>query len=227
MRTEMVAITNLYHEYSHVTPSAALQSGYSKSDKMLGTTIFDLKAPVVEIANFVHGLNLRVLESKKPIFLFDIGVYGGGLACCFTAKELYFSPDSYLVSGILTKATLLDKGALTPFIFDLYKSIVRLNRADKFGGVAYEIVENYSELGLTNVESRVMFLLAHGKTAAKIAELSHRSMKTVEGHIEKIKNKLGVNRKEQLVEYMIYTNLIHRIPSSIVSNNKTGMFNRC
>lgn len=217
MQTDLVAITNLQHEYAYITKAGAMHSGYKSVNGMLGTTIFDLKAPVVEIASFVHGLNLQVVKNKKPLYLFDIGIYGGGLSCCITSKSPYFTSAENIFSGIITRTTMLPQQSFTPFLLDLYQNALILNRADKFGGIAYELVEKYAEHNLTVKESKVLFLLAHGKPAAKIAKLSNRSVKTIEGHIEKIKNKLGVSRKEQLVEYMIHTNLIHKIPQDLCS----------
>ena len=61
MQTDLMAIMNLQHEYSHITQAGAIQSGYKSADEMLGTTIFDLKTPAAKIAN-LSNRSVKTIE---------------------------------------------------------------------------------------------------------------------------------------------------------------------
>ena len=213
--TDRIAITNLQHQYVSVSPQAALQSGYSKVDEMLGTTLFDLRTQVVEVAGFVQQINQRVLDSKKNIIVFDITEYEQGLDCCTTVKSPLFNEQHDLL-GVKTCSTLLKHEQLTPFIKELYTNSKKLEQRGKFKSQVFEVVERYAEHNLTVAESKILFLLAYAKTGANIAHLLSRSTRTIEGAIEHIKHKLDLYSKPQLVEYAIQTGLTRLIPQGLV-----------
>ena len=215
--TDRIAITNLQHQYVNVSPQAALQSGYSKSEDMFGFTVFDLKTQVIEIAPTVFQLNQKVVNSKRSVTLFDITEYEQGLDCCVTIKSPLFSDNQELI-GIKTCAKLLGYEELTPFIKELYVNSKKLEQRGKFKSQVFEVVERYAEHNLTVAESKILFLLAYAKTGANIAHLLSRSTRTIEGAIEHIKHKLDLYSKPQLVEYAIQTGLTRLIPQGLLKN---------
>jgi len=60
-----------------------------------------------------------------------------------------------------------------------------------------------SALSLTMRELQIARLLVRGKTAKEIAAVIDRSHRTVEHHIEKIKNKTGSTTRSELIQYII------------------------
>ena len=56
------------------------------------------------------------------------------------------------------------------------------------------------EFGLTSRERDVLVGLAHGNTAASIARDLFLSTSTVQGYIKALYVKLGVNRKQQVID---------------------------
>ena len=62
---------------------------------------------------------------------------------------------------------------------------------------ADELVE---EFGLTSRERDVLVGLAHGNTAASIADDLYLSTSTVQGYVKTLYAKLGVNRKQQVID---------------------------
>ena len=210
-----LSITNLEHEYSFVSQKAAEQSGYSCPEKMLGTTVFDLKTPVVIVSDFVHKINMEVIKNEKGIAVFDISKYDAGVTAFLTFKKPFYDFHGNFM-GVLTEGHTIAESKLTPFVSDLLQQAKRLDRLDKLGGIAFEIVDRYHEHGLSKAESRILFLLTHGKTFVQAADLLCRSIRTIEGHVEHIKAKLELQTKSDLIEYAIYTRINSLMPKSLL-----------
>ncbi len=78
-------------------------------------------------------------------------------------------------------------------------------------------LDNYdSNWSLTKREVECLFLLIHGKTAKEIAKFLNISFRTVETYIEKIKNKLQVESRSEIIEKAIESNLLEIIPKNAV-----------
>lgn len=59
---------------------------------------------------------------------------------------------------------------------------------------------SWEEFGLTSRERDVLVGLAHGNTAASIADDLYLSTSTVQGYVKTVYAKLGVNRKQQVID---------------------------
>jgi DNA-binding CsgD family transcriptional regulator len=216
-KSEIFALTNVEHEYVFVTPQAAKCSGYRKPDSMLGTSVFDIKSPVVEIAGFVHTLNQRVIKTEQPVILFDLCHYENDLQAVITKKAPYcFNVKGEIYEGVATRAYVLNPKCMPSFVKELYEKIYSFARDKKFQGIAYEAVDKYKGHNFSINESKILFLLGMGKTTPTIASCLCNSKWTIETHLSNMKNKLGVNTKEQLIEYARYTNLAEVIPISLI-----------
>ncbi|PHQ79188.1 MAG: hypothetical protein COB66_07385 [Coxiella sp. (in: Bacteria)] len=53
------------NQFCYVSPLTSLHGGYSSPEAMLGTTVFDIKTPVIEISDVMNTLNQRVMQTKK------------------------------------------------------------------------------------------------------------------------------------------------------------------
>lgn len=67
-------------------------------------------------------------------------------------------------------------------------------------------------------ESECLFHILRGKTSLQISKLLHRSPKTIESHIERIRYKLDVKDKAQLIEYAYHNNLMNFIPERFIAS---------
>jgi DNA-binding CsgD family transcriptional regulator len=80
----------------------------------------------------------------------------------------------------------------------------------------YEIRDN-RDFGLTKKEFESLFYLLRGKSIAETSTILNRSARTVETHIENIKNKLGLCKKSELFDFAYAHGLINIIPHTLVS----------
>lgn len=62
---------------------------------------------------------------------------------------------------------------------------------------------------LSSRETEVLQLVAEGHTNKEIADLLFISVKTVEGHKDNIKKKLGIYNQAGLIKYAIGKGMIH------------------
>jgi DNA-binding NarL/FixJ family response regulator len=69
-------------------------------------------------------------------------------------------------------------------------------------------VENASQEELTPREREIVKLIAEGYTNQQIADLLHRSVKTIESHRSNILRKLGIHDSIELVKYAVRKKLI-------------------
>ncbi len=69
-------------------------------------------------------------------------------------------------------------------------------------------VENTSQEELTPREREIVKLIAEGYTNQQIADLLHRSVKTIESHRSNILRKLGIHDSIELVKYAVRKKLI-------------------
>lgn len=135
--------------------------------------------------------------------------------CCYTKKKPAYADDHRFL-GVYTKAVSLHETQMSPFASDIYKRACSIYNVNKAMGVAYEIVDSYNAHGFTAQESNVLFLTTYGQSMSRIAGLLNLSPRTIESHINNLKNKTGLRSKEQLIQYAIFTRLAQRIPIDLI-----------
>lgn len=80
----------------------------------------------------------------------------------------------------------------------------------------YIIKSTYSDLPLTPRETEIAFYLLRRKMNREIAERLNISRRTVEAHLQHIKDKLACRTKPQLIEKLLNLNCLQQIPSSLM-----------
>lgn len=93
---------------------------------------------------------------------------------------------------------------------ELIDAIRAAYRGDVFlhPSVARIVVDEYLEQGLSEREREVLRLIAEGRTYKEMAELLALSVKTIESYRERIKEKLGLNTRAELVRYALEKGLL-------------------
>ena len=60
----------------------------------------------------------------------------------------------------------------------------------------------------TFFEKRVVTLMASGKSVPQIAEITKKNVRTLEGHVERMRYKFGVDTSKELVAYFLRSGII-------------------
>lgn len=93
---------------------------------------------------------------------------------------------------------------------ELIDAIRAVSRGDAFlhPSVARIVVEDHVEQGLSDREREVLRLIAEGRTYKEMAELLAVSVKTIESYRERIKEKLNLHSRADLVRYALEKGLL-------------------
>jgi two-component system response regulator NreC len=98
---------------------------------------------------------------------------------------------------------------------ELIDAIRAAHRGDVFlhPSMARIVAEDYveqgaTEKGLSDREREVLRLIAEGRTYKEMADLMAVSVKTIESYRERIKEKLGLNTRAELVRYALEKGLL-------------------
>ncbi len=99
--------------------------------------------------------------------------------------------------------------------FHTLKSLMKKNTDIKINSV---VVDNYSAfLGkkITEKESEIYFYMLRGFSSKQIAQQIKRSPKTVESHIEKLKEKLNCKTRSDLINIAYENNILNIMPPEL------------
>ena len=93
---------------------------------------------------------------------------------------------------------------------ELIDAIRAVSRGDAFlhPSVARIVVEDHVEQGLSDREREVLRLIAEGRTYKEMADLLAVSVKTIESYRERIKEKLNLHSRAELVRYALEKGLL-------------------
>ena len=186
----------------------ALHMGYTNSNDLIGLTDFDIKSEMVDFADRYIEQDKEVLNSGIQQHI-DIGRYpDGDLQIHFSTKKMLLDKDNEVMGTIFTCITL--NSSLLNFLYH--------NLVVDTGPGFYTIGGHFKQYNLKPKESKCLFYLIRGYTAKEIAKKIYISPKTVEYHIEQLKNKLSASNKSELIEKAIHLGFVFNIPLSIASD---------
>ena len=86
--------------------------------------------------------------------------------------------------------------------------------------ITCEQTDRFDTLGLTIKESECLYFLMRGRSAKSIASVLHRSRRTIETHLNNMKERLNCSSRSDLIDLAFTYNLLHFIPRSLVNTAK-------
>ena len=189
-------------------------------------TLLDLQPDMEVVGEAAEGLEAveRVKRLEPDVVLMDISLPGmEGLEVAKKLKKTH--PDvkviiltmhedrRYLYSALKAGASgyVVKRAADT----ELIDAIRAAYRGDVFlhPSMAKIVAEDYveqagTEKGLSDREREVLRLIAEGRTYKEMAKLLAVSVKTIETYRERIKEKLGLHTRAELVRYALEKGLV-------------------
>ncbi len=149
------------------------------AESVFGKTIFDFIPE--DVATQVWTDDCLVMEQNRTMTFHENGI----------------TQDGEFYKTAVTKTPV--RNSQDEVVGMIGMAIVLLNRKPS----EVEVISKLQDKGLTERESQCLFVLSKGKTAKEIAIRLDLSPRTVEKHIENIKNKLDCYRRSQLIEFVI------------------------
>ena len=124
-------------------------------------------------------------------------------------------------TGVFVKT--IDLTTILPSAINLYKFDNKFSNTKNLP-CCYILGDNQASLFLTDRQQECLFLLIRGKSAKQIANILAVSLRTVEDHIIKIKQKLNCYNKSQLIEKAIDSGFLYYISSKFFNINLAAFF---
>lgn len=165
----------------------------------------DYDQPWVQHADVYREEDKQILSGKSIAFLHPAKLFSGDDIVIVSRKYPLYDQKNE-IQGIIGNVTIASSPQL-------------LRNMSELQNVDFEIsLQNFYEepdftSTLSKRESVCLFYLVRGKSAQDIANILHISKRTVEKHIENIKDKLNCKKKSEVIEKAIECGLINLFPS--------------
>jgi DNA-binding CsgD family transcriptional regulator len=200
--------------YVSANQACATFCGFAKGDEMVGIKDADLRCRAAEMHEVFVQQDQRALDTGSEKNL-DIAYYA----------------DNKLHALLSSKTRVVDKlnrplvvcNAIELPITQLSRLIDSLkDMQDTFTGSYHltmpQTFKDGSMNQMTDKQAECLFYLVRGKTAKEIARILNKSPRTIEEHIENLKNQFGCETKSQLIEYAFYLGFAQMLPPVISSH---------
>lgn len=207
LKNDQSIIMSCSQQYAHIT-------GFNSHKNLIGLTSADLRCPLADLAENFHIEDAFALQKGS-----------------FTVIDQYFLAHKVEKILLVQKQTLLDcktqQKAILAHAIDIsntshaidIKSLIKLENKKNDNQLISWHLGDYDNFNLTKKEKECLFYVIQGKTAREISTIMCRSKRTIEMHINNIKQKFNVNSKALLFEKLLSYNLSKKIPSFLFLKN--------
>lgn len=212
----IVAWKNLNLEYIGASTKMMLKFGFKNLEEVVGSTVYDIKCPMVECADNFITQDKKVIKEKITLTVLDIHPFADD------SPKILLGNRAPLLSGenqvIGTVYTGIEVNIAT--ITSLMQMVIQKDTHfyGQFTQRSYSLNSGHEEV-LTEKEKECLFYILRGFTAKHIAIQMHISNRTVETHIANIKRKLNCNFKNELIDKAIELGYMSYLPSNLLSLN--------
>lgn len=207
-----------YYTFGNLT--FAKMIGFNSVDEMVGLTDEDAKSDEIIKGAETFYRHDRLVMTGQTIRTLDIYPYKVNSIVGLLAIKKPLLDDSGKICAVLAQGFPLKKSDINNITRNIPDFIGSSKGINGSINNTYEIREGVN-LGLTKKEFESFFYLLKGKSTAEIASILCRSARTVETHVESIKNKLGLTKKSELFDFAYAHGLINIIPHTLVVGTKT------
>jgi DNA-binding CsgD family transcriptional regulator len=187
--------------------SFAKEAGVKKIDQILGMTDYNL--PWAEFADTYRNDDNYVLDKGEISKIETFVNFQGEKSFWLVQKKLIEMNNRMMgvVGNAITIPGYLQKK------LDCFK---RYDQKINGENASYQLKKVYP--GLTLRESQVFFYCLRRNSAKQIARILQISHRTVEKHLETVKNKFSVKTREELHIYAVINHLLEIIPQAVTFN---------
>lgn len=214
----LILVMNKHSEFMISNHYTANLFGYRSEDALLGLNAFGMRCPAVESATDFIKQDQLVIESQQEITLLDIHSYADGINRVLLTKKKPLYQDNTL-SGVICHCTEIQSDTLSKVCGILIDSEKKYFDSKSYNDRSYFIGNFPNTINFSKRELEVLFYYLRGKSAKTIAKILQLSFRTVENYIQNIKNKVGLDRKEDLIDFAISNGYFSYIPETILSKN--------
>lgn len=215
---EHFAILDTNLKFLQVNPIYAQVTGYRQADDLIGLSYEDFKGDVVSQCELFKGQDLQVLETQKSLEFLSYHHYGDGQWHLLWGEKSLLFDEKQNPCGVFSKAKDMTGHPLMDMTRFLMKEAHYHFGRFQQKSFIYYVEKDHHDFGMTAKEKEILFYLVRGKTVSDIANLLSRSKRTVDMHVESLKEKFLVESKSQLIEKAIMLGYMNFIPKTFLRN---------
>lgn len=198
-------------------------------NNLIGKSDKELPTKASEFAHVFRHQDKEAMILDKPVKTLDIHPYAkNNWKILFCVKMPYKkNNDQRTLQGTYGYALDLTSDFFK-FAAVLSKTLSPLREGNsshplKLLQDSYLIGEGYGDIKLTRRQAECLFLLLNGLTAKKIGCALNLSARTVEGHLDILKNKFQCQSQSELITTAIARGIVNIIPSSLLLNSQLSV----
>jgi len=204
--------------YASANQLCAELAGYKDIDSYIGRKDTEWKCDAVSLADKIVAQDKLVLESKRNWSSFNILKFSKGITYYFSNKSVITATNGDTL-GILFVGTIITDVQIIKMLNSLVHSDPGKS-LEKIQNTIYSTNQNNNHnLNLSLREEECLFYLLRRKSAKETAKILNISYRTVEAHIEKIKDKFKCRTKSELFSKSVENGCFYHIPSSLLGRN--------
>jgi DNA-binding CsgD family transcriptional regulator len=179
-----------------------------KNRKQIQDKLFcEMPVPAQEMADKINGEYKNVIASKKSKIYFCSSLFANNERRNFVYKMIPIFNNKNKSLGIIGVSKAIDNNNsnIMQAVNDLHdiKNVLSIHKQ-------FLITSAYP--GLSHRESECLFWLLRGRSAAKIGEELCISQRTVDSHLESIKNKFSCGSRREIFDTAVEMNLLSILP---------------
>jgi DNA-binding CsgD family transcriptional regulator len=208
---EIYIIKDVEHRYQQINALFAKLTNSRDKNSIIGKTLYEIDAPISAHASFMYASETDVLITQRPKSLFAIFTYHSHI---IKAMVMQLSPvlKDGVSQGISLAARFVDDSVINRLGIN---NLIERHKNKKCNLHITQTIQHKID-GLTPRESETLFFLLRGHTAKEVGKHLGISNRTVETHIESIKNKLDCQTKKEIIELGHINGYVDIIPASLL-----------
>lgn len=214
---EHIAILNQHSEFIHMNPAYMHTIGYTKIDDILGLSYDAFKGKAFEQANDYKIQDQQVLGQTQSLEFLTYHRYADGQWRLLHGSKSCIFDQHQNPCGIFSRTKDVTKHPL----FDIGRFLMMSSTTSKIKhqSFIYYINPINNKYSISRKELEILFYFIRGKTASEIALILNRSKRTIDMHIESIKNKFVVENKSHLIEKAMIEGYMNLLPETFIEKH--------
>lgn len=212
--SEQIAILDQNSHFLTVNQAYANAVGYEKDEQLLGLSYSNFKAEAVSQSEFFTQQDKHVMESQKPLEFLSYHRYADGNWHLLWGEKNIILDEHQKSLGVISKAKDMTHHPLIDVSRFLMQEVDGQFGRFRQKSFIYYVEKDYENFGMTPKEKEILFYLIRGKTVIDIANLLSRSKRTIDMHVESLKQKFLVDSKAHLIEKAISYGYMNFIPKT-------------
>ena len=199
------AVKNSQFEIISCCAGISSAAGFKNPIDVIGKTDYDMLCPAQQLYEVWKNEDQSVIRSQaKKHFICVAMWHGSDIKVLSNTKE-------YAAGDIIINHTELSNGPLYQYCQNSIQKIPSDQRQQIH--LTYEIIQHYD--ALTCRESDIVFLLSHQLKAKQIAALLHRSPRTIQHTIDRIRCKLSCEKSSDIIQLAHFLGWKMKVPVSL------------